>query len=206
MPELTCPACAGAGRVGAHLSCLQQRRRRRRSHCGSVLVRCGRCAATGSLTAAGAALLATGQALRRDRLARGLLLHEEARRLGVPLNALAAAERGRAVLTLPPTTQQEPLSMPAGLFTALRITATPGALEALGGPTPEGAVMMRDLLNRHYSGDWAACDEHDRAVNQAALAEGGRLLSAFVLPSGTRVWMITEADRSQTTALLPSEY
>ena len=82
-----------------------------------------------------------------------------------------------------------------------RILATPGALEALreAGEDPFG------YLARHASGDWGDLCEHDRRENERALKNGWRILSSY--PVGEkRVWVITEADRSCTTILLPSEY
>jgi len=83
-----------------------------------------------------------------------------------------------------------------------RMVATPGALEALerSGETPLA------FLCRHVAGDWGDVDEHDRAENELSVREGFRLLSAYKLLDGTKIWIITEADRSSTTILLPSEY
>jgi len=61
-------------------------------------------------------------------------------------------------------------------------------------------------LNRHLSGDWGDVEEHDRRENELSLQRGWRILSWYQLSSGTRVWLITEADRSVTTFLLPEEY
>lgn len=49
-------------------------------------------------------------------------------------------------------------------------------------------------------------DEHDRAVNRQALTEGARVLSAYTLNTGEKLWVITEWDRRVTTLLLPREY
>jgi hypothetical protein len=83
-----------------------------------------------------------------------------------------------------------------------QVVATPGALEALE------AVRQNPLefLRRHVQGDWGELDEHDRLVNEQALAHGGRLLSSYLLRNQQRLWIITEYDRSATTLLLPSEY
>ena len=62
------------------------------------------------------------------------------------------------------------------------------------------------LIARHAKGDWGMCCEEDRQANEAALQHGARLLSAYKSESGEKVWIITEADRSATTVLLPSEY
>lgn len=61
-------------------------------------------------------------------------------------------------------------------------------------------------LLRHAGGDWGELDEHDRRENELSLAEGFRLLSAYTAPDGTKFWIITEADRSVTTVLLPEDY
>ena len=88
------------------------------------------------------------------------------------------------------------------LFPLGHIVATPGALAALdlAGVAPEA------LLDRHVHGDWGDLSEGDRKLNGEALSAGERLLSTYVLPGATRVWIITEADRSATTLLLPSDY
>ncbi len=86
------------------------------------------------------------------------------------------------------------------LFPLGRVVATPGALEVLA---PEETLV---LLRRHASGDWGEVDAHDRRANNRALKDGTRILSAYTLHGGEKVWIITEADRSSTCLLLPSEY
>jgi hypothetical protein len=83
-----------------------------------------------------------------------------------------------------------------------QIAATPGALDALliAGQTP--ALFLR----RHVAGDWGEIDEEDRQENEFPLTRDLRLLSAYRLSTGVRLWIITEADRSVTTLLLPEEY
>ncbi|MCU0633474.1 MAG: hypothetical protein MUE41_01270 [Gemmatimonadaceae bacterium] len=83
-----------------------------------------------------------------------------------------------------------------------RVVATPGALETLAmtGTDP------RSLLARHVTGDWGDLDPDDRAANETALVTGARLLSAYDLPNGERLWIITEADRRSTCLLRPDEY
>jgi hypothetical protein len=61
-------------------------------------------------------------------------------------------------------------------------------------------------LRRHLRGDWGELDREDRAANDQALLEGRRLLSAYTTETGTKFWIVTEADRSVTTVLLPGEY
>jgi hypothetical protein len=80
--------------------------------------------------------------------------------------------------------------------------ATPGALEALEQAGQDPAA----LLARHQSGDWGDLAEEDKRENEVSLAQGFRLLSAYHLTTGVKVWVISEADRSATTILLPSEY
>lgn len=88
-----------------------------------------------------------------------------------------------------------PVAFPLG-----PIVATPGALEAI----PPGEIGH--ALRRHARGDWGELDAEDRAANDRSLTEGARLLSAYRSRAGTRFWVITEADRSATTVLLPDEY
>lgn len=82
------------------------------------------------------------------------------------------------------------------------LVATPGALSAL---EKNGVVPMR-LISRHMKGDWGDVPPDDAAANTNALRIGARLLSSYALPDGARIWIITEADRSSTTLLLPEEY
>jgi hypothetical protein len=83
-----------------------------------------------------------------------------------------------------------------------RIVSTPGALQAM----EEAGENPASLLLRHLSGDWGELDEHDIRENEFSLEHGLRLLSAYRLSNGTKIWIITEADRSATTFLLPEEY
>ena len=83
-----------------------------------------------------------------------------------------------------------------------QVVATPGALAALK-EAGDGAL---GFLHRHVSGDWGDVCEHDRQENEFALDKYLRLFSVYHLRDGTKIWIITEADRSVTTILLPSEY
>jgi hypothetical protein len=87
-----------------------------------------------------------------------------------------------------------------------RTLATPGALRAL----EEAGVTFMPYLRRHSLGDWGDVSDEDKRLNDADVSGGGRLLSAYRLPGQTgdqaRLWIITEADRSATTILLPEEY
>ena len=91
---------------------------------------------------------------------------------------------------------------PVVRFNPGAVVATPGALEALQ-TNQQNAVHF---LARHLRGDWGELDEHDTQANEHALTTGTRLLSAYTLRDGTKLWIITEADRSSTCLLLPSEY
>jgi hypothetical protein len=79
---------------------------------------------------------------------------------------------------------------------------TPGAREALE-IAGETAIQF---LRRHISQDWGELSEEDVRENELALQEGFRLLSSYRTSAGDKIWIITEADRSATTILLPSEY
>jgi hypothetical protein len=82
-----------------------------------------------------------------------------------------------------------------------KVVATPGALKLL---LEAGEDPLR-FLARHASGDWGELCEFDCRQNQIALREGLRVLSSYETTAG-RCWVITEADRSVTTILLPEEY
>ena len=88
------------------------------------------------------------------------------------------------------------------LFALGRIVATPGALTALQKAEQE----PREFLERHINGDWGEVPEEDKQENQLSLQHGFRILSAYTTSAGDQIWVITEADRSATTILLPSEY
>ena len=79
---------------------------------------------------------------------------------------------------------------------------TPGAEEAL---QIAGQTAI-EFLRRHMSGDWGELSDEDVKENEFSLKEGLRLLSAYQTEKGQKLWIITEADRSATTILLPSEY
>jgi hypothetical protein len=82
-----------------------------------------------------------------------------------------------------------------------RVVATPGALKLL----MEAREHPFNFLARHATGDWGELCAFDRRQNEIALREGYRVLSSYYVLAG-KVWVITEADRSVTTVLLPEEY
>lgn len=65
---------------------------------------------------------------------------------------------------------------------------------------------VRESLQRHAQRDWGDLCPEDVAENELSLQEGFRLLSAYCDRNGTKFWVITEADRSVTTVLLPEDY
>lgn len=87
-------------------------------------------------------------------------------------------------------------------FLLSRIVATPRALEVLesNGQTP------MELLQRHVVLDPGELNQEDQQTNEDAVAHGERILSSYLLKDSTKIWIITEADRSATTILLPDEY
>ncbi len=85
-------------------------------------------------------------------------------------------------------------------FALGRTVITRGALDAL-----EGEDVLAGIA-RHASGDWGDVCPEDKQANDDALKVGARLLSAYHTDSGQKFWIITEADRSATTVLLPEEY
>ena len=93
-------------------------------------------------------------------------------------------------------------------FSLGQIVATPGALEVLTRNNTAG----QEYLRRHATGDWGEVCSDDQEANEQALVDGSRLLSAYSLPDGTKLWIITDAvidekgNRQATTFLLPEEY
>jgi hypothetical protein len=95
-----------------------------------------------------------------------------------------------------PETKQQPL------FSLGQLVATPGALAAL----EKAGQGPLDFLSRHVHGDWGDLCEEDRRENQVSLERGFRLLSSYRTLAEVKLYVITEADRSVTTILLPEEY
>ncbi len=88
------------------------------------------------------------------------------------------------------------------MFTLGQLVATPGALAKF----TEAGQQPMEFLARHVSGDWGSVDKEDQRANDDAIAQGARILSAYHLDTGVKIWIITEADRSSTCILLPEEY
>lgn len=87
------------------------------------------------------------------------------------------------------------------LFDTGQLLATPAALTHLA----SNGIASLDLIRRHVNGDWGDLQAEDRKLNDQAVINGSRILSAYRL-GGVTVYIITEWDRSCTTVLLASEY
>jgi len=87
-------------------------------------------------------------------------------------------------------------------FARGRVVATPGALQAL----EKAEQLPAAFLDRHVNGDWGEVPEADKQENAWSVAPGFRILSAYTTSAGDRIWILTEADRSATTIVLPDEY
>ncbi len=83
-----------------------------------------------------------------------------------------------------------------------QLVATPGALQAL----QDAGQNALEFLSRHVRGDWGDLDAEDKKENDFSVSRHLRILSAYTLTTGVKIWLITEADRSATTLLLPEEY
>ena len=97
-------------------------------------------------------------------------------------------------------TQEQDTGPKGPRFDLGRVVSTPGAL---------AAVTREDIataLARHHRGDWGDVGPVDWQMNEMALGEGDRLFSVYYALNGVKIWVITEADRSATTVLLPDEY
>ena len=97
--------------------------------------------------------------------------------------------------------------MPMPRFPLGQVVATPGALDAL----QESGQTPAFFLSKHSQGDWGEVCPSDAQLNDQALVDGSRLLSAYRTPRGERLWIITEAADDQghrlaTTILKPEEY
>ena len=93
-----------------------------------------------------------------------------------------------------------PACGPRPQFDAGRLVATPGVLMRVPQDEIDSAV------SRHLQGDWGELEGDDWHMNDRALRIGGRIFSVYQSSSGTKFWIITEADRTATSVLLPEEY
>jgi hypothetical protein len=99
-------------------------------------------------------------------------------------------------------TESNPARKPHSKFSLGQTYITPGAEEALMIAGQTGIEFLR----RHVSGDFGELSDEDLSENELSLREGFRVLSAYRTAKGQKLWIITEADRSSTTILLPDEY
>ena len=83
-----------------------------------------------------------------------------------------------------------------------QVVATPGALSAL----EKAEQHPAEFLDRHVNGDWGEVPDADKQENELSVEQGFRILSAYTTSAGDKLWILTEADRSATTILLPEEY
>lgn len=88
------------------------------------------------------------------------------------------------------------------MFVHGQVVATPGALDAL----IKHDIEPLELIRRHVTGDWGDLCAEDRHQNLFAIRSGLRIFSSYKIEGATKIWIITEADRSSTTLLLPEEY
>ena len=93
------------------------------------------------------------------------------------------------------------------LFKLGQVVATPGCIEEL----ERSGQNLWEFLARHLAGDWGELDADDKTANDEAVKDGSRILSAYILKTEVKIWIITEAEdengnREATTGLLPSEY
>jgi len=90
--------------------------------------------------------------------------------------------------------------MPSAKFRLGKIVSTPNALARLS----QDDILR--AIQRHQAGDWGDVAAGNSGANERALIEGTRLWSVYRAANGTKFWLITEADRSATTVLLPEDY
>lgn len=87
------------------------------------------------------------------------------------------------------------------LFPLGQVVSTPGALALLD----RAKVSGLEYVLRHVTGDFGEVCDDDARANRDAIRQGSRVLSAYKV-LGETLWLVTEADRSVTTFLLPKEY
>jgi hypothetical protein len=97
---------------------------------------------------------------------------------------------------------KKPPTTPKPLFALGQVVATPGALNAMTGL----GIAPLSLIHRHVTGDWGDLGANDQQQNWLAIRCGMRVFSSYKIGTLTRIWIITEADRTSTTLLLPEDY
>ena len=96
--------------------------------------------------------------------------------------------------------QLQTLAQAERRFPLGHVCITPAAAVAV---TPDEVTVA---LVRHGAGDWGDLPSEDVGENETALLRGARVISSYRADSGPTFWVITEADRSVTTVLLPQDY
>ena len=91
-------------------------------------------------------------------------------------------------------------AIPIAVIRLGRIVATPHALQSI---TQDDILVA---IGRHQAGDWGDVTTEDREANNRAIVEGTRILSVYLAGNGTKFLLLTEADRSSTTVMLPEDY
>ena len=90
------------------------------------------------------------------------------------------------------------------MFELGKLTATCGVSNAME-KDERFSYDVVDAIRRFITGDWGDVSKEDAAENAFALENGLRIIGAYPTVRG-KIWIITEADRSATTVLFPSEY
>ncbi len=88
------------------------------------------------------------------------------------------------------------------LFKLGRVLLTPGAIAVLQASSQSPWLF----LARHLRGEWGEMSAEDKRLNDESVRVGSRILSSYTASTREKLWIITEADRSATTILLPEEY
>lgn len=99
------------------------------------------------------------------------------------------------------------ITVKSPLFKPGRILASPGCLEAI----EKSGDNLWNFFARHLAADWGVVGDEDAEANNQSIKDGSRIISAYLLKTGEKIWIITEAEddqgiRAATTAILPSEY
>jgi hypothetical protein len=144
----------------------------------------------------------TGALWALDDLRRVIVSPLHILRIDAEHYALTAVSLSEGLVYLKPLAPQEkPSEKP--LFALGEIVITPAARDAFAASEQTPQTFLR----RHVRGDWGEiiCQD-DAAANHASVRNGTRILSAYLTSAGVKFWIITEADRSSTTLLLPEEY
>ena len=112
------------------------------------------------------------------------------------MSTIPKVDQSTNAVTLPPPNERKRPLFPLG-----QVVATPAALAHFN----EHRIQPAEYIRRHQCGDWGDVPTEDAGENDFSVLHGLRVLSSYEI-AAQRVWIITEADRSSTTLLFPSEY